>query len=281
MSAYNGSKYIREQIDSILSQTYQDFKLYIRIDGSNDGTDQIINEYIKKYPEVIEIIDKDGPNLGCGQSFMTLLKNVEADYYMYSDQDDVWLPRKIEQSLLKIREIDETGYDSYPCVAFTDAIVVDSQLNTIYDSLWKSNNRNPEFTKNIYYYEVYRQAALGCTMIFNNAARNISLKANSYPDREGHHDRLVIFICSKYGKITYLNEALIKYRQHSANVTSFTGKIYSKNKVLRSFTHPLKLFRILNIRFRKLKKLPFRVSLARLYLTMLKKWMFQGYMTKL
>ncbi len=272
LSAYNGEKYIAEQIESLLAQTYEDFRVFIRDDNSTDKTRSIINNYKSKFPEKIELVDINGKNLGCGQSFMMLLKIVKADYYMYCDQDDVWLPTKIEETLSKIKEIDETGHGSTPCVAFTDAIVVDSNLNVLYDSLWNSNNRNPEDTKDVYRYEVYRQAALGCTMMFNNKAREICLQAIDYPDKSGHHDRLVIFICAHYGAITYLKKQLIKYRQHGTNVTSYTNRIYNRKKVLGSMKSPFYTQKRLYNRFKQLKKLPFHVSLIKLYITMLKKW---------
>lgn len=89
LSAYNGADYIGKQIDSLLSQTYQDFTIYIRDDGSNDGTIGIIDSFVNKFPDKVKHVDRNGDNLGVGQSFMWLLEHAMADYYMYCDQDDV------------------------------------------------------------------------------------------------------------------------------------------------------------------------------------------------
>lgn len=72
LSAYNGADYIGKQIDSLLSQTYQDFTIYIRDDGSNDGTIGIIDSFVNKFPDKVKHVDRNGDNLGVGQSFMWL-----------------------------------------------------------------------------------------------------------------------------------------------------------------------------------------------------------------
>ena len=273
MSAYNGAAYIREQIDSLLAQTCQDFVVYIRVDGSTDGTTEIVDEYAKKYSDKIKHLDVGGNNLGCGQSFMWLLEHTEADYYMYCDQDDVWLPTKVEETLAKMREHDETGHKDVPCVVFTDAIITDDKMNVMYDSLWKSNHRNPEDAKDVYRYAVYRQAALGCTMMFNNKTRNVALSVKTFPDERGQHDRLLVFLCAKLGEVDYVDEALIKYRQHGNNVTSYLNKTSTRTRIIKAWsTSPGKHFRSLQNRFGRMKKLPFPVSFARIFLTMCGKW---------
>ena len=93
LATYNGEKYIREQIDSILNQTYKEFRLLISDDGSTDGTRDILNEY-KAKDDRIEIFMQE-ENLGVVKNFEFLLKKVEAKYYMFSDQDDIWKDEKI------------------------------------------------------------------------------------------------------------------------------------------------------------------------------------------
>lgn len=273
MSAYNGAKYIREQIDSLLAQTCQDFVVYIRVDGSTDGTTEIVDEYVSKYPGKIKHVDIEGKNLGCGQSFMWLLEHSQADYYMYCDQDDVWLPTKVEETLAKMKEHDATGHKDVPCVVFTDAEVVDSEMNTLFDSLWKSNHRHPEDARDVYRYAVYRQAALGCTMMFNNETRRLALEAKTFPDRTGQHDRLLVYLCAKLGVVDYLSKPLIKYRQHGANVTSYLGKIQTRKSILKLILQsPIKRIEALELRYGRLKLLPFPISYFKIFITICKKW---------
>ena len=275
MSAYNGAKYIREQIDSLLAQSYQDFAVYIRVDGSSDGTAEIVDEYASKYPDKIKHVDVGGKNLGCGQSFMWLLEHTEADYYMYCDQDDVWLPTKVEETLAKIKEHDETGHRDVPCVVFTDAIIVDGEMNVMYDSLWKSNHRNPEDAKDVYRYAVYRQAALGCTMLFNNETRRLALSISRFPDRTGQHDRLLVFLCARLGVVDYLTKPLIKYRQHNANVTSYLNRIQTRKSILKIIIlTPRTRIRNLKIRYGRMRYLPFRVYFTKIFFMICTKWLF-------
>ena len=273
MSAYNGATYIREQIDSLLLQTYKDFEVHIRVDGSTDGTTEIVKEYAGKYPEKIKHVDIGGDNLGCGQSFMWLLEHTEADYYMYCDQDDVWLPTKVEETLAKMKEHDPTGHKDVPCVVFTDAEVVDSEMNTMFDSLWKSNHRHPEDAKDVYRYAVYRQAALGCTMMFNNETRRLAIRVKMFPDRWGQHDRLLIYLCAKLGEVDYLSKPLIKYRQHNANVTSYLKKVQTRKTIIkRSLLAPGERIKAQKIKFARLKLLPFPVSYFKIFVTLCQKW---------
>ena len=275
MSAYNGAKYIEEQIGSLLSQTFQDFVIYIRIDGSTDGTTEIVDRYVEKYPEKIKHVDVKRGNLGCGQSFMWLLENVNADYYMYCDQDDVWLQTKIEETLRKMKEHDETGHEGVPCVVFTDAIIVDAQMNVMFESLWKSNHRNPDDAKDFYRYAIYRQAALGCTMMFNNEARRLALGVKQFPDRKhGRHDRLIVLLCAKFGIVDYIDKSLIKYRQHNNNVSSYLSKTNNnKMEIVRLIMlSPKQRFDRIFSKFSKLRYMPFHVSYTRLFFTMCGKW---------
>ena len=91
LAAYNGGKYIAEQIDSILAQTYQDFRLIIRDDASTDNTVMIIDEYAAKYPDKIWVVHDDAVCKSATKNFFQLLTYAEADYVMFSDQDDYWL----------------------------------------------------------------------------------------------------------------------------------------------------------------------------------------------
>lgn len=273
MSTYNGAKYIKEQIDSILNQTYSDFVLYIRDDGSTDETLSIINYFVLRYPQKVVHVDINGDNLGCGQSFLWLLQHVTADYYMFSDQDDVWLNNKIDTLINKIK-FEESQVDSVlPTVIFSDAIVVDDNLKLIYDSLWKSNNRNPEDAKDIYRLIVYRQPALGCTMIFNNKARQLALQCNQFPNRKGLHDRLIVYLCSELGVVNYVNTPLIKYRQHGNNVSSYMKITINSKKELIMKVFKENRFNVVWSKLKPLQYLPFRLNYAKIIWMYFYKWM--------
>ena len=117
MATYNGEKYLKNQIESILKQTYLNWTLYIGDDGSTDSTKTIIDYYAINYTNIVKV-DTGTQNLGAKRRFMTLLESVQADYYMFSDQDDVWLENKIEISLNKIKS-EETANPNRPVVVHT------------------------------------------------------------------------------------------------------------------------------------------------------------------
>ena len=133
MATYNGSRYLREQIDSILSQTNDNWQLYIHDDGSTDSTMDIILEYCNKYIGKIVYLNDAQKHRGAAMSFMYLLKQVEADYYMFCDQDDVWLPNKVEQEFKSITEYS----NEKPILVFSDLYIVDEKLNVIEKSYWR------------------------------------------------------------------------------------------------------------------------------------------------
>lgn len=99
LAAYQGEKHIKKQLDSLLQQTYPNITIYIRDDGSKDGTIRLIQEYIASNPtgkDIILLTDGMG-NLGCPGTFYQLLGSCkEADYYAFCDQDDVWYPNKVK-----------------------------------------------------------------------------------------------------------------------------------------------------------------------------------------
>ena len=102
MATYNGEKYLREQIDSILNQTYSDFRLLISDDFSKDSTREILHEYTKKDNRVIVFLQNE--NLGVTKNFEFLMKKVENEYFMFADQDDFWQKDKVQKSLEKMIE---------------------------------------------------------------------------------------------------------------------------------------------------------------------------------
>ena len=131
MATYNGGKYISEQINSILNQTYKEWTLYIRDDGSKDNTVDIIDDYCKKYPGKIIRIKDDKLGLGAKLNFSELMKYSKSNYCMFADQDDVWLNTKIEDTMNKMIEAENIHGKETPILVHTDLKVVDGNLNII------------------------------------------------------------------------------------------------------------------------------------------------------
>jgi len=208
LATYNGEKYLKEQIDSILSQTYSNFRLIISDDCSKDGTREILKEYEEKDNRIKVYYQEK--NLGYIKNFEFLLTKVENDIYALSDQDDVWLPEKIEKSLEKMRMEDSD-------LVFGDLEVVDENLKTIN----KSFNDYMHLTRKIKKCNDYNKLYLyncvtGCTIL---AKKKFLDKILPIPENTKHvlHDYWIALITSICGKVSYVEKPYIKYRQHENN----------------------------------------------------------------
>lgn len=247
MATYNGAAYLKEQIESILAQTYSNFVLFIRDDGSKDETLQILKEYRENYPERIELIESaSNGKKGSKHNFAAILSYVKAEYdfryFMFSDQDDKWLPEKIEKSMkaMKRSEIDtdagkntsektvcpaeendksgiKDNYSCKPILIHTDLRVVDENLNTLGESFIRYRALNPE-TKDLSHLLVQNNAT-GCTMLWNKALNDLICMED---DRVAMHDWWFVLAACCFGEIIFVNEATVLYRQHGDNVVGAT-----------------------------------------------------------
>jgi glycosyltransferase involved in cell wall biosynthesis len=213
LATFNGEKYIGELLDSILNQTYKNIKITIHDDGSSDRTLEILRDYSKRYPEIINLID-DGISIGSVvRNFEFLLKNSLEDYIMFADQDDVWLPNKIELTLKKMLELEDKYGKDTPLLIYTDVKVVDENLNILSESLWdynKVDGRNRTFSKCL---EI--GSGQGFTMMINKKSKELSLP---FPQNVIMHDYWVSLVVSAFGEIEYIDITTGLYRQHSKNV---------------------------------------------------------------
>ena len=158
MATYNGEKYLKEQVESILNQSYSNFRLIISDDCSTDKTREILSEYEKK-DKRIEVYYQE-KNLGYVKNFEFLLERVKNEIYMLSDQDDYWLPEKIEKTYNKLNEEDAD-------LVFTDLIVVDDNKRVINPSFNKLMNLEKKIQKTIETYELayLYNCVTGCTIM--------------------------------------------------------------------------------------------------------------------
>lgn len=209
LAVYNGEKYLKEQIESILSQTFTDFKIIIRDDGSKDSSVSIIQDYCNKYPQKIFALNGK-PTGGAAKNFAALLDHCDEDYIMFCDQDDVWLPDKIEKTLAAMKAAENGG--KTPVLVHTDLMVVDQNLTVISQSFFnfqqlKQNNVTlPRLLVQNY--------VTGCTIMINRALRQ---KCGNIPDECIMHDWWLALIASLFGKVICINEATMLYRQHDDN----------------------------------------------------------------
>lgn len=228
MTAYNGEQYIGAQIDSILASSYQDFELFIHDDGSKDNTITILRQYENEYPSKVHVFQNE-INLGVSMNFLQAFSKTTMDYVMFCDQDDVWKTNKIALTLKRMRHMEaQTGKD-IPLAVFTDASIVDGDLNEIYSSFFCSNHLNPR--KADLSHLLMENKLIGCTVMVNAALRKI-LQSNRYPEKAKFHDWWIALIAASFGRISYMNEKTLLYRQHGNNIVGGGGfTSYLKNRI--------------------------------------------------
>lgn len=212
LTTWNSEKYLRPQLDSLFAQTWQDFEIHVHDDGSHDSTRQILAEYQQKYPALMLREDPKPGRLAKG-SFVWLLENTRADYYMFCDHDDVWLNDKIEKTFSKMRAC-EKAHPGKAVAINTDLRVVDEQLKVINPSFWAYNQIKPALLKTFNYLTVCN-AFTGCTMMINQAAKELALPVS---EKALMHDKwIALKLAASNGVLDYVNEATLLYRQHGDN----------------------------------------------------------------
>lgn len=214
LSTYNGESYIKEQIESILSQEEVELSLLIRDDGSKDKTIEIIGNLAEKNKNITFY---KGENIGPARSFMDLIiKSGEFDYYAFADQDDVWMPRKLISAIHQLEEKEDK-----PSLYMSALEIVDENLNPIGIKTVEGNfSFEGQMIKNF---------ATGCTQVFNKKLKDV---IKSYrPIYLIMHDSWITRVCYAIGgNVVIDKQTYIKYRQHQNNVVGYKDQGLPKLK---------------------------------------------------
>lgn len=229
LCTYNGERYLEEQIDSLFSQSYRDFKIFVHDDGSTDRSIEIVKSYEILHPSMIKIVDDSHKHRGAGASFMWMMQNVESDYYMFCDQDDKWLPNKVEDTFVRMQEV-EHQHPEAPILIHTDLSVCDGHLNIVHPSFWRYQNFKVDVSKKKQFIG-FGNIVTGCTVMVNRKVKEVA-----YPFDERYiHDYWLALCVAKYGFVDNLKQQTMLYRQHGDNVAG-AGRKYHKSKVdIKSF----------------------------------------------
>lgn len=208
LSTYNGERYLWEQLDSLFSQTYTNFDIIARDDLSSDSTLKILGNY-----NVDILYSKE--NLGAKKSFAEILNyvvlNKNSSYFLFCDQDDIWKEDKVEKTLIKMKEL-EQRFGDIPLLVHTNLEIVDEELRSIdrsFADFQKINLNKSEFNGLL-----MQNVITGCTMMIN---KRLAQKCLPMPSEAIMHDWWIGLVASKFGKIGYIDEATVQYRQHGNN----------------------------------------------------------------
>lgn len=200
ISTYNGTRFLKEQIDSLINQVDSDVSIMIRDDGSTDGTTSMLREYEQNIS--LKLLEED--NIGWRKSFMELIdKSSESDYYAFCDQDDIWMPDKIKIAVEKLQQMPK-GHPNLYC----------SNLRYYKNGrdMGLVKQSKPKLTLQL---SLMRSLAAGCTMVFNKELRD--LIKNLPPKKVTAHDFWTYQVATLMGNVYYDMNSYILYRQHSNN----------------------------------------------------------------
>lgn len=203
MAVYNGEKYIRQQIKSVLSELQHDDELLIYDDLSTDATAKIVAEF---EVDIRVKYRKNAKKLGVVKNFESVLQEAQGDYIFLCDQDDVWLPGKVQICGDALKK---------HLLVITDCIVVDQTLGVLTPSFFELRNSGAGIVKNI-----WKNSYLGCCMAFRKELLNFSLPI---PKNMPMHDMWLGLVAEANGSVLFIDEKLSLYRRHQAAASPTAG----------------------------------------------------------
>jgi len=210
LATYNGAAFLEPQLDSIEAQTHKNWRLIARDDGSTDRTLEILSAFQARHARKVEILADDDGNLGLVRNFSRLMEHSDAPYTTFCDQDDVWIPEKLELCLEKMRELEREHGAETPLLVFTDLTVVDEGLRVIHPSFWRYQKLDPNGGRSFSQLLVMN-VVTGCAALAN---RSLARIAAPVPSQARVHDWWMALTVAAFGYLAPLFEPTVLYRQH-------------------------------------------------------------------
>jgi len=209
----DGARFLPDLVKSLQSQTHTTWRLWVRDDGSTDGSSAVIRSAAARDSR-IHLLHTGGPPAGAARAFGWLLERLPAasSYVMFADQDDVWLPPKIEHTLAAMRAAEADAPPGTPVLVHTDLIVVDEALGIVDPSFWDFAGISPDPVALRRF--VVQPITTGATAMLNRALRTL---VGSVPAEAILHDWWCALVAAAFGRVVAVNEATVLYRQHGGN----------------------------------------------------------------
>lgn len=211
LSTWNGEQWLAELLDSLERQTFTDWELLVRDDGSADRTVKLLLGWQQRHPEKMVYFDVDGTHLRSTASFSHLVTASSAPYLMFCDQDDVWFPEKIEVEYNAARALRKVHGEQLPLLVHTDLALVNENKLMMAGSFWEWRGLDVHQQKQDY---LLTNTVTGCATLFNRAAAD---KAFPVPEGVQYHDRWLGLVCAWFGVVHPVSQASLFYRQHEQN----------------------------------------------------------------
>ncbi|MEL6646254.1 MAG: glycosyltransferase family 2 protein [Pseudomonadota bacterium] len=216
LATYNGARFIERQLTSIAQQTHENWSLWISDDGSDDGTLDIIEAWRAAHPHLVVQL-RQGPRKGAAQNFMCLLQatEIEADYFAFADQDDVWFRDKLSCALSRLPQSEK------PSLYGARTMVTDMDLNEIAPSVLKG-------TKLGFSNALVQNFAAGNTMLFNSAARDLVPLGAAEHDIIATDWLMYMLVSGAGGHVIFDTDPCLYYRQHDTNEIGYNAHLSAK-----------------------------------------------------
>lgn len=213
MSTYNGEKFLQAQLDSFVAQSFQNWQLIVHDDGSTDASLKVLEDFAAREPRA-KVLHNDG-HLGIKRAFLNLLTEADTDYYAFSDQDDVWDPQKLAIMIATLQQQRET----LPVLAYSRYSEIDSAGRPLSVPM-----RKPVYGTQLNDFLLINTVT-GCTVVMNHALRDLLIQPLASIDFTAlhMHDWWAALVASALGKVIFVDQALVNYRQHGDNVLGAPG----------------------------------------------------------
>jgi glycosyltransferase involved in cell wall biosynthesis len=232
LATYNGEAFLREQLDSLFAQSVQDFEVLVADDGSSDETVGLLQECARQHPGRVRVLFTKRVG-GPARNFMRLVAVADAPYAMFCDQDDVWLPDKIERMVACARAAGEDS--AVPVLVHSDLRVVTRDLTLLSPSLSQYQRLDAEATT--VGRLILRNCVTGCASLLNRAL--VDILRTDDPDHMVMHDWWAVLVAAAAGRVVRMPEATVLYRQHAGNAL---GAVGARAKWIRSARRLVRVF---------------------------------------
>ena len=245
LCSYNGEKYIQGQLESILRQTEEAFRLSVSDDCSSDRTAEIAEQYAVRFPDRVSFTKRKTKSGSAAKHFLTVLKELleqgekgeipEDSYVMFSDQDDLWHSDKVKKTLERMKQGEEEYGAETPLLVHCDMRVTGENGEELCPSYVRYQKMSPE--RNSFRQLLVQNNVTGGAMMMNRALWKL-IAHHPLPEHAVMHDQWIALAAAAFGKVIFLKEALYDYRQHGDNVLGA-----AKGSFVREVLDRLGLFR--------------------------------------